>query len=80
MFRWPKTRRQFWQEKISKNRERDRLVRSYLKDQGWRVLTVWECALRGPGRYPLEHVLERCEDFVRDITHEVEATVGAIER
>jgi DNA mismatch endonuclease, patch repair protein len=46
-FRWPATRAKFWRTKIAGNRERDVRNRSQLIDQGWRVLTVWECALRG---------------------------------
>src|SRR5579872_1205754 len=43
----PKTRRRFWVEKFQANRLRDkRKTRSLLKG-GWRVLTVWECALKG---------------------------------
>ena len=64
LFRWPQTRKDFWREKIRKNRARDQGAVASLKDQGWRVLTVWECALKGPGRYSLDDVLRRCEDFV----------------
>ena len=43
----PKSRQQFWADKFEVNRARDeRSVRSLL-DEGWRVLTVWECALKG---------------------------------
>lgn len=42
----PKTRRAFWLGKFEANVARDaRKVRA-LKAKGWRVLTVWECALR----------------------------------
>ena len=66
MFRLPQTRTEFWREKIMTNRKRDeRAVRS-LRSQGWRVLTVWECALRGSGRLPADDVLFQCRDFVLD--------------
>ena len=43
----PKTRRTFWEDKLQTNRERDvRSVRS-LHEMGWRVMIVWECAVRG---------------------------------
>lgn len=32
----------FWQEKISKNRERDARTFRRLRRQGWRVLRIWE--------------------------------------
>ena len=80
MFRWPQTRKEFWQGKISKNLERDRIAVSLLKDHRWRVLTIWECALKGPGRYPLGDVLQRCEDFLLDIVREREEISGARRR
>lgn len=57
MFKMPKTRVSFWSSKINQNRIRDQTVEATLTQNQWRVLTVWECALRGPGRQPLETVL-----------------------
>ncbi len=50
-FNWPKSNAEFWHEKISKNRERDSRNVRLLRDLGWRVFTLWECAVRraGPG-------------------------------
>ena len=50
LFRLPGTRREFWEAKIGRNRERDAEVRDALREHGWRCLTVWECAMRGPSR------------------------------
>lgn len=47
LFKWPKSREQFWREKITGNRRRDTRAVSSLEADGWRVATVWECALRG---------------------------------
>ena len=30
------------------------------------MLTVWECALRGPGRYSVSELLMHCEAFVQN--------------
>ena len=65
-FRWPVTREEFWRAKIESNRERDRMALEGLQEAGWRVLVVWECAMRGTGRRPLDEVLDGCERFVRD--------------
>ena len=43
----PKTRRAFWLEKFSQNQQRDERIVVELRGKGWRVLTVWECALLG---------------------------------
>jgi DNA mismatch endonuclease (patch repair protein) len=45
-FKVPKTRPEFWLEKIGKNQIRDELQEAALKALGWRVLVVWECAVR----------------------------------
>ncbi|QRI64509.1 DNA mismatch endonuclease Vsr [Shinella sp. PSBB067] len=44
----PSTRQEFWQGKFAANVARDAAVRGRLLEEGWRVATVWECALRKP--------------------------------
>ncbi|GAB4511281.1 MAG: very short patch repair endonuclease [Roseibium sp.] len=46
----PATRPAFWQAKFDANVARDKAVRTKLIEDGWRVATVWECALRKPER------------------------------
>ena len=58
LFKWPKSREDFWREKIKSNIDRDRLVISQLEEQGWRILRVWECAIKGRTRIGLDEVLE----------------------
>lgn len=42
-FKIPKTRTDFWLDKIMANAKRDRLNAESLRAAGWLVLTVWEC-------------------------------------
>ena len=42
----PATRPEFWQEKFEANVERDQRHQKMLREAGWRVFVVWECALR----------------------------------
>ncbi|ARJ70067.1 very short patch repair endonuclease [Paracoccus contaminans] len=42
----PATRREFWRAKFDANTARDSALRTRLLEDGWRVATVWECALR----------------------------------
>ena len=42
----PKNNRAFWRRKLSGNKKRDALVSRTLRRNGWRVLRIWECALR----------------------------------
>jgi len=44
----PATRAEFWQAKFKANVARDSAVRGALLSTGWRVATIWECALRTP--------------------------------
>nr|WP_295983180.1 very short patch repair endonuclease [uncultured Agrobacterium sp.] len=46
----PSTRPEFWQAKFEANVARDATVRAALLESGWRVATVWECALRKPDK------------------------------
>lgn len=45
----PSTRTLFWREKLEGNAARDRASLVKLQDAGWRVLWVWECAVRDSG-------------------------------
>jgi DNA mismatch endonuclease (patch repair protein) len=47
LFKWPKTRQDFWQRKINGNVENDVRKCAALREAGWRVGVVWECALKG---------------------------------
>ena len=48
----PETRRTFWEDKLRTNRERDVRSVRLLHEMGWRVMIVWECAVRGKTRLP----------------------------
>ena len=65
LFRWPKTHTGFWKNKINRNIERDREVLAALKADEWRVLVVWECAVRGKHRRAIPDVLSQAEAFIR---------------
>lgn len=61
----PGTRTEFWRDKISRNRSRDAAAEISLLASGWRVLTVWECALRGRNRVPLEEIVAETAAFLQ---------------
>lgn len=60
LFRWPKSREDFWRDKIKTNIERDRRQYQALAEAGWRTGTVWECALKGKTRLPFDSVVDQC--------------------
>lgn len=64
LFKIPKTRTDFWTDKISKNRLRDRRVRSELVRLGFRHKTVWECQLKGKSAEEIESVIDECANWL----------------
>lgn len=42
----PKTRTEFWLNKINRNKERDKEVKKQLAKMGWHSITIWECELK----------------------------------
>ncbi|WP_082672386.1 very short patch repair endonuclease [Luteimonas abyssi] len=71
-FRLPKTRPDFWENKIERNSERDREAIAKLQAAGWRVAVIWECALR---KEP-EVTLRRLSSFVRSPQRKLELGLG----
>ena len=65
LFRLPATRPEFWAAKISSNQKRDERSYEGLRALGWRILTIWECSLKGPRRWPIEHLLDACAEFIQ---------------
>jgi DNA mismatch endonuclease (patch repair protein) len=59
LFKWPKTNSEFWRRKINRNREIDVLAVEQLRTAGWRVMTVWECAIKGRARLKPPKLFER---------------------
>lgn len=46
--RLPVTRRDFWEGKLSRNVERDRVAIERLEAIGWRAAVIWECETHNP--------------------------------
>ena len=45
-FVWPKSNKEFWENKIKTNIERDNKKINQLEELGWKVIIVWECELK----------------------------------
>ncbi len=72
LFRWPGTRKEFWREKLTNNRQRDIVNEQRLHDYGWRVLVVWECALRGRTEAEVCNVIRKVADWLRSDRYSLE--------
>lgn len=48
--RMPKSRIDFWAPKLEANKKRDERNKRRLEDEGWAVMTIWECEISNTGR------------------------------
>ncbi len=64
LFRLPGTNTLFWNDKIMGNKERDRKTESLLHELGWRIMTLWECSIRGKNRLEKPEVLRQCREWL----------------
>ncbi len=76
LFKWPSTRPEFWQAKIDRNRTVDARSEAALAEAGWRQAIVWECALKGRTRLPLEEVISACAEWLRSDRQRIEIKGG----
>lgn len=67
LFKIPKTRQEFWENKINKNVNNDEKNIVLLREAGWRICIIWECSLKGIR--DLSYVYTQIEDWLKsDIT------------
>jgi DNA mismatch endonuclease Vsr len=64
LFKWPSTRQEFWRQKINRNREKDAESEALLSEAGWRILTIWECALKGKTRLDFEPLIDDISEWI----------------
>ena len=65
LFKWPKTREEFWRKKIERNREVDARALAALGEAGWRCGVVWECALKGGRQERRESPISDCVRWLK---------------
>ncbi len=64
LFHWPKTREEFWRDKIGANIARDRAALAALREARWRTGVVWECAMKGQGRQDPAEMIATVADWL----------------
>ena len=65
MYSKPKSNTAFWNEKIQRNKERDKRNIEKLKEQDWNVKIIWECELNKS----YEATMNDVESWLCDIVH-----------
>lgn len=74
LFKWPKTREEFWRTKILSNTTRDAKNRDELHKNGWRIAVIWECALKGKNKMDLLSLTDSLEDWLHGNGNALEIT------
>lgn len=64
LFIWPSTRVEFWKGKIGSNKIRDVKNIADCTNKGWKVLVIWECALKGKTRRKLDEVIHTTANWL----------------
>ena len=64
-FKWPKTREDFWREKIGHNKVNDSKNSVDLLARDWRTLVIWECAIKRQKEAALLDLFDRCQDWLK---------------
>ena len=65
LFKWPATRPDFWRAKIERNQLNDLKAVRALREHGWRVAVIWECAIRHVAAAP-ESLVDRLACWLND--------------
>lgn len=68
-FGTPKTNEDFWNSKFIANQKRDKKNQAILKNLGWRILIVWECALKGKYKKGLNTIIDEIEQWLKSDSH-----------
>ncbi|WP_419834232.1 very short patch repair endonuclease [Endozoicomonas atrinae] len=64
LYKPPRSKPDFWKTKISKNKERDKKNKAKILKLGWRLLIVWECAIQGKTKIPIDILIELIENWL----------------
>ncbi|WP_074203510.1 very short patch repair endonuclease [Parasphingorhabdus marina] len=64
LFKWPKTRPEFWRKKIENNKLRDQRAIDALSQAGWKCLTFWECATKNQPEEQISIELEKVKRWL----------------
>lgn len=61
----PKTRTEFWQDKIKTNIRNDNKVSLLLEEMGWRIIIIWECELKN--KVVIIETLSKIKDQIKNV-------------
>lgn len=59
----PKSNLRYWNKKIRRNKERDREVNRSLRKNGWKVLRIWEQAIRKKPENSIRKIIDLLQKY-----------------
>lgn len=65
LFKLPKTRTDFWENKIKTNQKRDKKVLTELGKSGWRIAIIWECAIKGKTKMNIDNLVVDLSEWIK---------------
>ncbi|MFZ7104864.1 MAG: very short patch repair endonuclease [Peptococcaceae bacterium] len=78
LFKWPQTNQDFWRIKIEKNKQKD--IENHIKliNAGWRVMVIWECALKGRSRMKIDKIIQITSEWLcsSELQSEIRSKTG----
>lgn len=79
LFKWPSSNESFWKEKITRNKSVDERSYQNLQNAGWKILTIWECSMKGKQRRPVEQIVADVVKWLKTSTCNTEIRGGNTE-
>ena len=64
--KFPSTNAEFWKAKLTQNSRRDEENKRSLINTGWKVITIWECAIRGKQKFKEEELQQLLVLAIKD--------------
>lgn len=80
LFKLPNTNTEFWLNKINDNCKRDTKNIQKLAKLGWKILIIWECALKGKFKLTDEQLIDRIEEWLCSHTKNAEIDTEGLKK
>ncbi len=55
------SRKNYWEQKIAKTKERDKKHTAFLLENGWKVITIWECEIKQNFNSTIDNIIKILE-------------------
>jgi DNA mismatch endonuclease (patch repair protein) len=69
LFKWPQSNSEFWLKKINLTYITDQKNYKELSEQGWRILEIWECAIKGKEKIPVDFLIIQISFWLTSATN-----------